>query len=71
MRRMFGTLILGTLLATAAIAGHGNGLGDLGLPPLQPMGGAVAFAAGDEPDIQPAPQPSWVRQLDHDNGSEP
>lgn len=59
MRQMLGALILGTVLATTAIAAQAN---DLGLPPLDPMGRAAVVAPTDEPNVQPAPQPTWVVQ---------
>ncbi len=62
MRQMLGALILGTMLTTAAIAAHANGSADLGLPPLDPMGRAAVVAPTDEPNVQPAPQPTWVVQ---------
>ncbi len=72
MRQMLRALILGTVLATAAVAAHANGSADLGLPPLDPMGGAAVLAPADEPDAQPVPQPYWVVQHEEnkDSGSD-
>ncbi len=71
MRQMLGALILGTVLATTAIAAQAN---DLGLPPLDPMGGAAAIAPVDEPNVPQAPQPTWVVQreenIDPGSGSD-
>lgn len=52
MRQLFGILILGSMLATTAAAAHAGDAADLGLPPLDPMGGAAALAPADEPDVQ-------------------
>ncbi len=60
MRQMLGALILGTVLASGAVAAYASGSTDLGLPPLQPMGGV-------EPDVHPAAPPSWVVQPDQIN----
>ena len=71
MRQMLGALILGTVLATTAIAAQAN---DLGLPPLDPMGGVAAIAPVDEPVVPQAPQPTWVAQreenMDPGSGSD-
>jgi hypothetical protein len=72
MRQMLGALILGTMLTIPPIAAHANGATELGLPPLQPMGGAAVLAQADEPDVQQAPRPYWVvqREENSDSGSD-
>jgi len=66
MRQMLGALILGTVLASGAVAAYASDSTDLGLPPLQPMGGVAVTTPADQPDVQPAPQPSLVVQPDQD-----
>ncbi len=67
MRQMLGALILGTVLASGAVAAYASGSTDLGLPPLQPMGGVAVITPAGEPDFQPAAPPSWVVQPDQNN----
>ena len=67
MRQMLGALILGTVLASGAVAAYASDSTDLGLPPLQPMGGVAVITPDDQPDVQPAPPPSWVVQPDQIN----
>ena len=61
MRHMLGVLTLGTILATTAVAVHAGSAADLGLPPLDPMSGAAAFAPADEPDVEQALPPYRVQ----------
>ncbi len=67
MRQMLGALILGTVLASGAVAAYASESTDLGLPPLQPMGSAAVITPAGEPDFQPAAPPSWVVQPDQIN----
>jgi hypothetical protein len=70
MRQMLGTLILGTVLATGAVAAHANGFVDLGLPPLDPMGAPAVSAQAGEPDVQVFPHPSSEQSDENrENGS--
>ncbi len=71
MRQMLGAVILGTVLAIGVVASRGNDSVDLGLPPLDPMGAFAVSGQADEPNVQPAPQPSWDVQRDEnrENGS--
>jgi hypothetical protein len=69
MRQMLGALVLGIVLTTAAVAAHANGSADLGLPPLDPMGGAAALAPADEPGVQQDLRPYQVVQHEENKDS--
>jgi hypothetical protein len=71
MRQMLGVLILGTMLAATAAAASPAGAADLGLPPIDPMGGAAALAPADEPEIQQTTSPYPLQHEENkDSGPE-